>query len=186
MECYHTALGVLQTQTTTEGYGIKIACSSKISKDFREKESRMPKAKIARNLAKNAQKKTASLNIDALSLQMGRIELNSKAPSKVLRWAQRCPLCINGTMEINKSNVGLIVVSEKTEMFQAIVDEHVRKIPGVKSVSFYPIVKWHHPFYGEINLLTARKKQPPCGMPPYCAGCPSNPKYDGKLWRNSK
>ncbi len=128
----------------------------------------------------------AFVNIDRLGLQIGRIDVSTSKVQNVVNWARRCPLCLNGTLEINGVNTSLFVVGEDQSVFQSITDEHVRKIDGVRGVKFTPIVRWTRGFSARLDLSTERTDDPPCNMMPYCEWCPRNPMYVGDVWRRSK
>jgi hypothetical protein len=131
-------------------------------------------------------KKVAALNIESLGLQIGRADVLTSELRNVLAWAEKCPLCVNAATKVGGSNLSLYLVAEDSEMFQTIVDGHIRRIHGVSLLNFHPLVRWHRPFMGNLDLQVRRSSKPPCNMFPYCPGCPKNPNYRGKLWNRAK
>ncbi len=122
------------------------------------------------------------LNITALGLQMGRADLATEDYSKVLEWASKCPLFINGSLSVGGRNVSLFFVSEDLEMFHHIVDDHLRKMKEVSDLSFSQIVNWIQDYNANLNLDFDRVSSPPCGQYPFCPKCPGNPNYNGRVW----
>lgn len=133
---------------------------------------------------KPVRNKMALVNVQALGLEIGRVDCSTSRPEKVIRWARSCPICLNGSLLIDRSNLSLYIAAEDQTTFHSIVEDHVRKIQGVDNVTFHPLIKWHRPFFGKIELDLGRRKNPPCNMLPYCAGCPKNPNYSGRIWNN--
>ena len=114
------------------------------------------------------------------------VDVNCSDPRSVLEWSKSCPLNLNGTIVIGGVNVSLYFAAEDMETFQYIVDEHVRRLPGVKEIHFAPIVSWSREYVAPIKLEVSRSTNPPCGMLPYCPRCPANPDYDGKIWNGRR
>jgi DNA-binding Lrp family transcriptional regulator len=117
-----------------------------------------------------------------LGLQLCRVDMSSSDVPKVLEWARLCPLLVNGTVGVGNHNVTLYFVAEDLDMFQQIIDDHVRKVSGVSQIRFSPIVSWVKEFAVSVPLDVKVSDTPPCGVLPYCSRCPANPNYDGKIW----
>lgn len=125
---------------------------------------------------------TVGINVSKLGLKMARVDIATANTEQVLKWARRCPLFINSTLGIGDKNVSIFLVAEDMEMFQYLVESHVRKIPGVSSVNFSQILRWAKDQYLPLRLDMTKTKTPPCGEEPYCPRCPANPGYDGEIW----
>jgi DNA-binding Lrp family transcriptional regulator len=122
------------------------------------------------------------VNLSAMGMQMSRIDVSTDKPATITKFASRCPLFINGSVGVGDRNLSLFFSSEDIEMFQYIVDGHIRKLDGVKDVSFVPILTWVSDFVSKLEFDVQKSKSPPCGMLPYCPRCPANPEYDGNIW----
>jgi Lrp/AsnC family transcriptional regulator len=125
-----------------------------------------------------------SLNIARLGLQMGKIDVGTTNLDAVMGWARRCPLLVNASIGVGGQNLSLFFVAEDLEMFQYIVDSHIRRIDGVTDLNFVPILQWAKGFTTQLNLAVAKSETPPCGMAPYCPKCPANPLYNGRVWNS--
>lgn len=148
----------------------------------KKKPTRVATRRLSKTEEHSISKRVAILNSELLGLQMGWVDVSAQNPESVLKWASKCPLCINASSRIDRTNLTFLVATEEQDMFQQIVDEHIRKIHGVTEVNFRPIVKWNRPFLTNIDLSASKSIKPPCNMQPFCQGCPENPKYAGKLW----
>lgn len=123
-------------------------------------------------------------HIRKIGLRMGRVDVSTTRIHQVLEWAKKCPLFVNCTVGIGGENVSLFLVSEDMEMFQYLVEHHIRKVPGVKNLSFNPILQWSKDNYVSLPLVVPRREHPPCGVEPFCPRCPANPNYNGRIWEN--
>jgi hypothetical protein len=77
---------------------------------------------------------------------MSRVDVSATGPDSIIEFAKSCPLCVNASLGIGDMNVSLLFVSEDIEMFQYIVDNHIRKLQGVSELSFKPILSWVNGF----------------------------------------
>lgn len=125
---------------------------------------------------------TSGVHLKMLGLEMCRADVNCTDGRSVLEWAKSCPLMVNGSIGVGGQNVSLYFTSEDMEMFQFIVDEHIRRLEGVSALHFSPIVAWAKDFVAPVKLEVPRSDEPPCSMLPYCPRCPANPNYDGRVF----
>ena len=129
---------------------------------------------------------STGINYAVLGIQMCRADVKASSEDNVLSWARRCPLFINASRGIGENSLSLYFTAEDNDMFHYIVDEHLRKIEGVSEVKFVIIRSWERPYMLQLDLDYANKENPPCGMNPYCPKCPSNPKYNGRIWNHKR
>jgi Lrp/AsnC family leucine-responsive transcriptional regulator len=122
------------------------------------------------------------VNLPKLGLKMGRVDLSCTQVDKVLDWAKKCPLFINSTLGIGGDNISLFLVAEDVEMFQYLVEHHIRKLRGVMNCNFNTVLRWAKEDPVSLPLMVKKTAMPPCGIMPYCPRCPGNPNYDGKIW----
>jgi DNA-binding Lrp family transcriptional regulator len=125
---------------------------------------------------------SVGLDISKLGIKMGRVDIASIQVDKVLEWANKCPLFVNSTLGIGGENISLFFVAEDMEMFQYLVENHVRKIKGVTNCTFNTILRWSKNDPIALPLGVKKSKAPPCGVEPYCPRCPANPNYNGRIW----
>jgi DNA-binding Lrp family transcriptional regulator len=126
------------------------------------------------------------LNLKVVGLEMCRVDADCSDPRSILEWAKSCPLFLNGCLGVGSQNVSLYFTAEDTEMFQFIIDQHIRHLEGVNLVQFSPIVSWGKDLIVPLKLDVQRSESPPCGFSPYCPRCPANPAYDGKVWNSDR
>jgi DNA-binding Lrp family transcriptional regulator len=126
------------------------------------------------------------INLGKLGLQLSRVDASADDPNAIVEWAKRCPLFINASLGIGGENLTLYLVSEDMDMFQHLVEGHIRKLRGVTNIVFSSILHWAKKEHFPLLLELPKKETPPCGTSPYCPKCPSNPRYDGKLWTDSR
>jgi DNA-binding Lrp family transcriptional regulator len=124
----------------------------------------------------------AGVDLNRIGLQLAQVDLSTDNVNSTIEFARTCPLCVNMSTSVGDRNLSLLFAAEDIEMFQAIVDSHIRRLQGVSSVSFRSILSWGNVFSAQIRLDLPRSKQPPCGMMPYCPKCPGNPNYDGAIF----
>ena len=124
------------------------------------------------------------LDLANLGLKMARVDVSTSHVDAVLEWARACPLYVNSTQGIGGENLSLFLVAEDMEMFQYLVEQHLRKLHGVAGLNFTPILRWSKNNYFPLALNISKTDHPPCGIGPYCPRCPANPSYDGKIWKN--
>lgn len=124
------------------------------------------------------------LKLEKLGLKMGRVDLSTSDIGMLNTWAEKCPLFVNSSLGIGGPNVSLYILSEDMDMFQYIIEHHIRKLKGVSHLTFLPILTWLKPQYVPVSLDVDKRPSPPCGVFPYCPRCPANPLYDGKIWQN--
>ena len=129
---------------------------------------------------------TAGVHLKMIGLDMFRVDVDSTEPRAVIEWARTCPLFVNGSVGVADSNVSLYFAGEGVQTFQNIVDEHVRRLGGVTGVHFSPIVYWGKDYIAPLKLDASSSDKPPCKMMPFCARCPANPNYDGRVWSGDK
>lgn len=126
------------------------------------------------------------VHLRKIGVDVCRADADCSDARSVLEWSKSCPLFLNGAIGVGGNNVSLYFASEDMEMFQYIIDEHIRRLEGVSSVHFAPIVMWARDFVAPLRLDVQKSENSPCGMLPYCPRCPANPAYDGKIWNNEK
>jgi DNA-binding Lrp family transcriptional regulator len=124
------------------------------------------------------------VHLKKIGVDVCRADVDCSDARNVLEWSKSCPLFLNGTIGIGGTNLSLYFASEDLEMFQFIIDEHIRRLEGVGAVRFESIVSWARDFVAPLKLDITRSDNPPCGMLPYCPRCPANPAYDGKVWND--
>lgn len=122
------------------------------------------------------------LDLYRVGLQMSRVDVSTSSTEAMLNFAKSCPLCVNASSGVGDRNVSLLFAAEDIEMFQYIVDGHIRTLEGATEVSFAPILSWANGFAARIPLDVPRSTDPPCGSGPYCPRCPANPDYDGRVF----
>ena len=125
---------------------------------------------------------TIGVDLTKLGVRMARVDVSTAQIDNVLNWAHRCPLFVNSSLGIGGENLSLLVVAEDIEMFQYMVEHHIRKITGVLDMTFNPILSWSKEEPVSLLLGVQKAKKPPCGMEPYCPRCPANPNYNGRIW----
>ncbi len=125
---------------------------------------------------------TVGINLPKLGLKMARVDLSCTQVDKVLEWAEKCPLFVNSTLGIGGENISLFLVAEDVEMFQYLVEQHIRKLRGVMNCKFNTVLRWAKEDPVPLPLMVKKTATPPCGIMPYCPRCPGNPNYDGKIW----
>ena len=125
-----------------------------------------------------------NINYKKLGLSMARIDVTAKDAHAVLDWARRCPLCVNGSRTLDRTNLSLYFVSEDLESLNWIIDSHLRKIDGITDISCQMITSWawDDALHMRLDLDTEREDAPPCGITPFCPKCPRNPEYEGQVW----
>ncbi len=128
---------------------------------------------------------STGLDLEKLNLKMGRVDVSTSDIETALAWAHKCPLLVGATLGIGGENLTLFIAAEDLEMFQYIVEHHIRKLKGVTGIAFSPILRWSNHQYVPLPLALEKKKSPPCEVSPYCPRCPSNPLNNGKLWRGA-
>jgi DNA-binding Lrp family transcriptional regulator len=128
---------------------------------------------------------TAGIHLKMIGLEMSRTDVNCSNSRAVLEWAKSCPLFINGTIGVGGTNISLYFTAEDIEMFQYIIDEHIRKLDGVSAIHFSPIVNWAKDYIAPVPMDIQRSTEPPCKMLPYCPRCPANPDYNGTVWNSN-
>lgn len=117
----------------------------------------------------------AGVNLKLLGLETCRVDADCSDGRELLEWSKSCPLSLNGTVGVGGTNVSLYFAAEDIEMFQYIVDEHVRRLKGVYSVHFSPIVSWAREFVAPLKLDIPKNNDPPCGfMYSTCHKCDEN------------
>jgi hypothetical protein len=129
---------------------------------------------------------TLGVDYEKLGLEMGRVDISTEDTAYLLEWAERCPLFVNGLQAIGGKNATLFFLSEDMEMFRMIVDEHVRKLRGVREATFNPVLSWVRDFPTQVDLTVKKQRNPPCKTAPYCVRCPANPDYNGRVWNYSE
>ncbi len=150
----------------------------------------MSQASIAMRLSKLESSsllvQSRSVNYVTLGLQMCRVDVQTLDEDKVMAWALKCPLFMNASKGLAEKAMSLYFVAEDLEMFHYIIDEHLKKIPGVARVDLTLIREWMRPYALQLDLDYTNVPAPPCGLNPYCPRCPSNPKYNGKVWNHRR
>ncbi len=127
---------------------------------------------------------STGIDLSKIGLYISRVDLNTNNAEVPLRWAKKCPLFLNGSVSVGGKNLSLYFAAEDIQMFQHIIDNHLRVLPGVCDMDFSPIVSWVGRFPTQLPLDVSKTSTPPCGRQPFCPRCPANPNYDGLLWRN--
>jgi DNA-binding Lrp family transcriptional regulator len=128
----------------------------------------------------------SGVNYETLGMQMCRVDVDTTNDKKVLNWAQKCPLFINASEGTGEDALSLYFSAEDNDSFHEIIDEHLRKIESVNGVHFAVIRSWYRPFMLQLNLDYTNREKPPCEMMPYCEKCPTNPKYNGRIWNHKR
>ncbi len=126
------------------------------------------------------------INYEQLGMIMCRVDVDAINSQELVRWCKKCPLFVNSASCVGKMATSLFFLGEDIKTFRSIIDEHLRKIEGVKNVEITLIDSWEKPFYLKLDLRYSNQPKPPCGVLPYCRRCPSNPEYDGSIWDNSR
>lgn len=126
------------------------------------------------------------INYELLGMMMSRVDVDCDEEKNVLGWAEKCPLFINASKGIGENNLSLFFATEDMEMFEYLVNQHLRSLKGVNSVDFNIIQSWVRPFTLMLNLDYDNMPKPPCATMPYCPRCPSNPKYNGRVWNHQR
>ena len=126
----------------------------------------------------------SGINYEVLGMLMCRVDVETTSQKSVLAWASKCPLFINGSRSVGDYGLSLFFTAEDNEMFHYLVDEHIRRLSGVEGVKFSLIHGWERPFMLQLDLDYSSKENPPCGEAPFCPKCPSNPKYNGRIWNH--
>jgi DNA-binding Lrp family transcriptional regulator len=162
----------------------------KLSQSELAKELGMSQSSIALRLSRLQESSllvlSRSVNYVLLGLQMCRVDVETNDVDKVIEWAKRCPLFVNASKGIGDRPLSLYFTAEDIEMFHYILDKHLKMIEGVSDLTFTMIRGWERPYSLALDLNYANKDRPPCGMEPYCPRCPSNPKYNGKVWNHQR
>ena len=125
----------------------------------------------------------ARINFQKLGFLTGVASISTKNEKKVLDFARKCPLFINGVVTIGGRNVFLLFVSENLKTFQNIVDTQIRSLEGVTDVNFAHTVELASPYVGDVVVNPPVSIRPPCGMESFCYNCPADTNYQGSFWR---
>lgn len=164
--------------------------NSKFTQSDLAKELGLSQATIAMRLSKLQNNsllvQSHAVNYMALGLQMCRVDVQTLDEEKVMTWAIRCPLFVNGSKGLAEKPMSLFFVTEDVDMFHYIVDEHLKKVPGVTGVELTLIRDWVKPYALQLDLDYSNSEKPPCGFDPYCPRCPSNPNYNGRVWDHQR
>lgn len=128
----------------------------------------------------------SGVNYETLGTQMCRVDVECTNEKGVLEWAEKCPLFINASEGTGEDALSVFFSAEDNEGFHQIIDQHLRKLEGVSRVHFALIRSWYRPFMLQLNLDYTTREKPPCDMMPYCSKCPTNPKYEGRLWNHQR
>lgn len=126
------------------------------------------------------------INYEQLGMIMCRVDIDTTNPEELLKWSRKCPLFVNSASCVGKMAMSLFFLGEDIKTFRSIIDEHLRKLDGVKNLDITLIDSWEKPFYLKLDLRYTNQPKPPCGVLPYCKKCPSNPDYDGSIWDSSR
>ena len=129
---------------------------------------------------------SSGVNYEVLGMLMCRVDVATSNEEEVLKWAEKCPLFMNASKGIGRFALSLFFTAEDVETFHYLIDEHILKIDGVSDASFQMIRSWQRPFILQLNLDYSNSEKPPCGMFPYCPKCPSNPRYNGRIWNHQR
>jgi DNA-binding Lrp family transcriptional regulator len=140
--------------------------------------------RLAKLVESGMVRNSIGINYGKLGLKMARVDLAVKDPYLIMQWAKKCPLCVNASKAIGRSNLSLFLVFEDLENLTWIVEKHLWKLDGIMDCNYSFINSW---IFGDdicssLDLAIERKVVPPCGELPFCPQCPKNPNYEGKVW----
>ncbi|MEM4730079.1 MAG: Lrp/AsnC family transcriptional regulator [Thermoplasmata archaeon] len=82
----------------------------------------------------------AGIDPFAVGLQMAKVDVRATNPSRILSMFSGCPYFMNGMVVSGRSNLCLFFVAERISTLEAIVDHHLRNIPGVQDVDFNIVI----------------------------------------------
>ena len=129
---------------------------------------------------------TDVINYDLLGMTMCRVDVDTTNPEALMDWCSKCLLFVNSIKGIGKTVMSLFFLGEDFKTFHSIIDEHVRKIDGVRDLEMTIIESWERPFFLKLDLRYSNLEDPPCGTLPFCTKCPANRLYDGRVWNNQR
>ncbi len=76
----------------------------------------------------------AGINIKTMDLFLGRVEIQTLQPRKILDLVKKCPYMLNAFRLSGTSNISILLVGPKFEYLDNIVNHHFRKNPNITNV----------------------------------------------------
>uniref|UniRef100_A0A7C3M964 Winged helix-turn-helix transcriptional regulator n=1 Tax=Archaeoglobus fulgidus TaxID=2234 RepID=A0A7C3M964_ARCFL len=133
------------------------------------------------------------INIKKSGLNILKVDVRCKRPSKILEKLSKCPFFLNGIVLAGEKNATIFLVGEDLTTLEAIVDKHVRAEPEVYDVEAGIVVRVEKDTVMPIKMYIEKQKEVPCGDEictdcdywkiNLCLGCPVTGHYRGKLWK---
>ena len=106
-----------------------------------------------------------------VGLQVGKIDVTTTNPAKILDMFHSCPYFMNGIIVSGKSNLTLFFMAEKISTLEAIVDGHLRRLPEVQEVDFNIVISPGKQMVVPVVLSWDKRDKGPCGVSHSCKGC---------------
>jgi len=133
----------------------------------------------------------AGLNLRKLGLLVGSATVSAEDPHRVISRFKGCPNLLCASSISGQQNVLLIFVGEDMASLQGIIDQHVRREPGVRDVDFRLLGKGLGDYAFCPSFCFDRRNVSPCGSrcslcvhytDGDCVGCPASFDYRGSFW----
>ena len=133
------------------------------------------------------------MDVAAVGLALAKIDVSTPEPLALLDGFRNCPLLVNALFTAGRTNVTLFFVGESHEHLQAIVDVHLRALPGVQVVDFQIVTQSFRPLVLPVSPTANRCDRTVCGYvcsscrfyrEDLCTGCPATVHYKGRFWRS--
>ena len=107
----------------------------------------------------------------SVGLQVGKVDVTTTNPAKILDMFGNCPYFMNGIIVSGRDNLTLFFMAEKISTLEAFVDGHLRRLPEVQEVDFNIVISPSKQMVVPVILSWDRKDKGPCGVSHSCKGC---------------
>ena len=151
-------------------------------------------ARIARLRASGILRSQVGVDPHAVGLHLAKIDVAADDPQALMDAFRGCPLLVNALLTLGETNVCLFMVGESVEHLEALVDMHIRPLPGVHRLQFQVVTRTSAPLVLPMRLDAARCDRTVCGyqcptcrfyQDDLCTGCPATVHYRGRFWRET-
>jgi len=76
----------------------------------------------------------AGINVKTMDLILARVEIQTLKPDEIIALVKSCPYMLNAFRLSGKSNLSVLVVSDKLAQLDEMVNHHFRKDPNISEV----------------------------------------------------
>ncbi len=155
----------------------RYATNPDISQDEIAREISLSQPSVAARIRKlkkiGAIETQTGINPFKMGLQMAKVDVTSRDPSKIMELFQGCPYFMNGFIVSGRSNLSLFFVAEQISTLEAIVDGHLRKMAEVQDVEFNIVISPEKKVVMPVQLSWERNGKAPCKINISCKDCES-------------